>query len=145
MSDLSISVKRGRVVPMPPLLIYVAGPYRAPTTWGINCNIHKARVWGAALAKLGVYPVIPHSNTAHFDGIADDKFWLDGTMQLLHRCDAAIFIEGWQDSSGSRAEMERALSVQMPVFDVENPSHQSLKDWVSSIVKIDLHDTENIW
>ena len=131
---------------MPPLLIYVAGPYRAPTTWGINCNIHKARLWGAELAKLGVYPVIPHSNTSHFDGIAEDKLWLDGTMQLLHRCDAAIFIEGWKDSSGARAEMERALSIQMmPVFDVENPSHPSLKDWVSSIVNIELHDTENIW
>jgi hypothetical protein len=130
---------------MPPLLIYVAGPYRAPTTWGIHCNIHKARVWGAELAKLGAYPVIPHSNTAHFDGIADDNFWLDGTMQLLHRCDAAIFIEGWRDSSGARAEMERALSVQMPVFEVDAPSHKSLGDWISTIGKSGLHDTESIW
>lgn len=134
-----------------PLLVYVAGPYRAKTTWDINCNIHKARVWGAAIAKCGAYPVIPHSNTAHFDGIADDKLWLDGTLELLSRCDAAIFIDGWRESSGSKAEWERAKVLRMPVLDVDGWSSRGganvgndLRDWLAKNPKVTaLHDTES--
>jgi hypothetical protein len=122
-----------------PFLVYVAGPYRAKTAWDINCNIHKARVWGAALAKCGAYPVIPHSNTANFDGIADDSLWLEGTLALLTRCDAAIFIDGWRESSGSKAEWERANSLLMPVLDVDGWSSRgeaaisgSLRDWLAA-------------
>lgn len=117
-----------------PLLIYVAGPYRAKTTWDINCNIHKARVWGATLARCGAYPVIPHSNTSNFDGIAEDSLWLEGTLALLTRCDAAIFIDGWLDSSGSKAEWERALHLRMPVLDVSGWSTRSDAN-VSSDIK----------
>ena len=46
---------------MKPLLIYVAGPYRAPTAWGIEQNIHAARAMGVQIAKHGAYPVIPHA------------------------------------------------------------------------------------
>lgn len=104
--------------PPVPLLVYVAGPYRAPTTWEVHKNIHNARLWGAALAKAGAYPVIPHSNTAHMDGAASDQLWLSGTMELMRRCDGAIFISGWEQSKGSMAEMEEAKRLELPILDV---------------------------
>lgn len=99
------------------LLIYVAGPYRAPTVWETDKNIHNARVWGAALAKHNVYPVIPHSNMGHMEGAADDSLWLTGALELLSRCDGAIFIPGWSRSRGAGTEYEVAISNRISVLD----------------------------
>lgn len=100
-------------------LIYVAGKYRAKTAWEIDCNIHKARQFGVLVARQGAYPVIPHSNTAHFDGVAPDSFWLEGTLELLSRCDGAVFIDRWRESSGSVGEWFLAERLNMPVLDGE--------------------------
>jgi hypothetical protein len=69
-------------------LVYIAGPYRAPTTWDVDQNIHRAREIGAIVAGLGAYPIIPHSNTAHMDGAADDVLWLAGIAahNTLDKC-----------------------------------------------------------
>lgn len=113
-----------------PPLIYVAGPYRAATTWQIDRNITNARVWGAKLAGWGAYPVIPHSNTAHMDGAADDALWLAGTMELLRRCDGAIFIEGWKESRGSCAEWDEATRLNLPRMDARSLSESDIEEWV---------------
>lgn len=97
-------------------LIYVVGPYRAATTWQRDVNIHAARVLGAAVAELGAMPVIPHSNTAHMDGLRDDAFWLEGTLELMRRCDAVITVPYWGMSAGSRGEVAEATARSMPVF-----------------------------
>jgi hypothetical protein len=97
-------------------LIYVAGPYRAATGWGIEQNIQRARALGAEVAALGAYPVIPHSNTAHMDGLATDELWLRGTLELMRRCDAVIFTPDWRQSSGARDERTDARRLDMPRF-----------------------------
>lgn len=113
-------------------LVYVAGPYRAKTTYEIHCNIHDAREWGASLAELGVYPVIPHSNTAHFDGLADDEFWLAGTLCLLERCDAVLLMPRWADSKGATAEAEAARFLHKPIFDAAKEDGP-LEPWIDSL------------
>jgi hypothetical protein len=112
-------------------LVYVAGPYRSPTAWGIEQNIVRARAWGAELAKAGAYPVIPHSNTSHFDGLAADDFWLAGTLELLRRCDGAVFIPGWTASSGSKAEHAAAHELGIDVLEVTITS--VLEPWVARL------------
>jgi len=94
-----------------PLLVYVAAPYRADTPYGVEKNIQNARRWGAIIASLGAYPVIPHSNTSHFGGLAPDEVFLKGTMRLMHACDLAVFLyedRGGKEhfSSGVRAEKD---------------------------------------
>ena len=118
-----------------PPLIYVAGPYRAATTWQIDRNITNARVWGAKLAGWGAYPVIPHSNTAHMDGVADDSLWLAGTMELLRRCDGAIFIEGWLDSSGAKQEWAEASRLNLRRVDARSLSESDIEEWVKDVRK----------
>ena len=118
-----------------PPLIYVAGPYRAATTWQIDRNITNARAWGAKLAKWGAYPVIPHSNTAHMDGAADDALWLAGTMELLRRCDGAIFIEGWKESRGSCAEWDEVVRLKQPRMDARFLSEPDIEEWVKDVRK----------
>jgi hypothetical protein len=108
-------------------LVYVAGPYRAPTGWGIECNIVAARKLGAAVAQLGAFPVVPHANTAHYDGLAGDAFWLEGTLELLRRCDAVVLVDGWRDSSGTRGEVAEAERLGKMVFS----SIDALADWIA--------------
>lgn len=96
-------------------LVYVAGPYRAVTGWGIETNIQRARAVGAMVVAAGGYPVIPHSNTSHFDGLAPDDLFLTGTLALLDRCDAFVVLHGWQGSKGTTAEVARAKARHLPI------------------------------
>lgn len=84
-------------------LVYVAGAYRATTTAAVDSNIALAREIGKQVAKCGAYPVIPHANTAHFDGI--DLPWLEATLELCTRCDAIVTCPGWERSEGSSIEV----------------------------------------
>lgn len=107
-----------------PLLIYIAGPYRGKTSWQVDENIQNARRWGVAVARAGAehggaYPVIPHSNTAHFDGEASDKLWLDGTLELMRRCDGVLLTGAWRNSVGASAEFEAALKWRIPTLSPE--------------------------
>lgn len=99
-------------------LIYIAGPYRAPTRWQEEQNVRVAEAIGYKVARLGAYPVIPHSNTRpYFADAQPGEFWLDGTLELLRRCDAVLLITGWENSEGARGERHEAQSRGTPVFD----------------------------
>ncbi len=98
------------------------------------------RELGALVAGLGAYPIIPHSNTSHFDGLATDTFWLEGTLQLLRRCDAVLMAEDWERSSGSRAERIEALRLSIPVF----YTLESLHSWLSSGEQLEAMGVMNV-
>ena len=95
-------------------LVYIAGPFRAPTYWGILNNIKAAEAVGLQVARAGHSPVIPHSNTGSFHGEGEDQFWLEATMALLRRCDAVVCTNDWMDSSGARAEVAEAKRLRIP-------------------------------
>lgn len=100
-------------------LLYVAGRYRAPDRAGIAQNIAAARQVGLAAARLGWYPVIPHSNTSHLDQYAPelgDDYWLRGTLELMTRCDALVLVPGWETSEGAQAEIRRADELRIPIY-----------------------------
>jgi len=107
-------------------VIYVAGSYRASTVWDVDRNIVAARELGAEVMRLGAIPLIPHSNTSHMDGIVDDEFILEGTMELCRRCDALITVKGWKTSGGSRLEVEEMVRLGKPVFETVS----ALRDWL---------------
>ena len=99
-------------------LLYIAGPYRAKTSAEVVGNINFA--WLVALEVVrtcpDVFPVVPHLNTQHMDGAAPDQYFLDGTMELLKRCDAILAIGDYRKSAGTLAELEYAAKKGMPMF-----------------------------
>lgn len=97
-------------------LIYIAGPFRGPTPWDVECNVRKAEALALAVWRMGAAALCPHTNTRFFDKQADDKVWLDGTMEMLRRCDALILGENWRKSSGTKGEIREALRLDIPVF-----------------------------
>lgn len=122
-----------------PLLIYIAGPYRATTAWRREQNIHRARAWGVVVARAGAYPVIPHANTAHFDGEAPDELWLAGTLALMRKCDGVLLIDGWCYPNGACAECDEAVRLGIPVLDadaeIEDANAIGASDLVSAWLK----------
>ncbi len=107
-------------------IVYIAGPFRAPTSWGIAENVRNAERTAYDCARVGGMPLCPHANTAHFHGTLTDEFWLDGTMELLRRCDAVLLAPRWHLSSGTLAEIEEAKLLDIPVF----KDHIALRDWL---------------
>lgn len=99
-------------------VIYIAGPFRAPTAWAIAENVRAAERMGLEVARRGAMPLIPHANIAHFHGEGNDQLWIDGKLELLRRCDAAVFIPGWITSRGSQCEWAECLRRRMPALDL---------------------------
>lgn len=99
-------------------LVYIAGPYRAGTPWLVEQNIRRAEELGLRVAMLGAMPVIPHSMCRFFDGERTGQFWVDGTLELMRRCDAVMLVSGWTESVGTRGEVEEAKRIGIPVFAV---------------------------
>lgn len=110
-----------RTLPASTPLVYVAGPYRGKTPWDVEQNVRRAEALGFEVARLGAYPVIPHTNTRpHFEHLHGDKWWLDSTLALLARCDAAVFTANWEQSVGAKAEMGWCVEHRLPAF-IEMP------------------------
>jgi len=97
-------------------IVYIAGPFRGKTAWQIAENVRNAERIGLEVAKQGAMPLIPHANTAHFHGTLEDQFWLDGTLELLRRCDAIMLCPGWEKSVGSQEERAEMYRLKRPVF-----------------------------
>jgi hypothetical protein len=100
-------------------VIYIAGPVRAPTPWDVTENIRAAERWAFEVAKLGFMPLCPHSNTGHFHGSLSETFFIDGTAELLRRCDGAVFIPGWPKSMGSQGEFKICAERRIPACDLD--------------------------
>lgn len=116
------------------LLVYVAGPYRPiactvngdPKHFDTQYNIDVARVSAHKVARRGsdhgLFPVCPHLNTANFEDAvcgAEDSYWLEGTMEMLIRCDALVTVRhpALIYSKGTKMEIEAARELGIPVFE----------------------------
>jgi hypothetical protein len=100
-------------------LIYIAGPYRAKTIHGTKLNIRAAELRAEDAVRAGHYPIVPHLCTAFMDGLASDQHFLDGTLEAMRRCDEVWLCEGWRDSHGSKLEVATALTLGIPVKDLD--------------------------
>ena len=97
--------------------IYIAGPYRAEHPYQVAANVRRARDVADEVALMGFFPIVPHTMTAHMDGIQDDKFWLDGTLELMDRAaDIVVMLPGSAYSQGAREERTAALAKELPVY-----------------------------
>jgi hypothetical protein len=100
-------------------VVYIAGPFRGPTPWDVECNVRHAEALSLEVARLGAMPLCPHTATRFFDHQLTDDFWLAGTMELLARCDGMVLVPGWERSTGSRGEVAFATREGIPIFDTD--------------------------
>lgn len=98
-------------------LVYIIGPFRAKNSWEKEKNVHSALQAAHQVASLGCMPIIPHSMTKAFDGTFSDQFWLDGTLELMRRCDCVFVSEPdrIENSEGSKQEIREARNLKIPI------------------------------
>lgn len=106
-------------------IIFIAGPYFGNGDRSmIHDNIRHAEKYQIALANAGLGFFCPHNHTEHFEAkaSADENFYRQLDMIFLRKtADAVLAIPGWETSSGSRAEIEYAKKIGLPVFFPESP------------------------
>ena len=92
-------------------LIYIAGPYRGgnDTAWGRERNVMEANDLARGLLSRRFGVVVPHAMYHNIDDEwinAETIMW--SCLQVLKRCDAIVFLPGWEESEGSREEWQFA-------------------------------------
>ena len=100
------------------LIAFIAGPFRGSNPWEVEQNIRRAEEVAFKVAELGIMPLCPHTNTRFFDGTLTDEFWLEGTSELLRRCDMVVLAEKDAESKsmGTLNECIEARYHNMPVY-----------------------------
>lgn len=98
-------------------VIYIAGPFRGRNAWEIECNIRRAESLAMSVWHLGGAAICPHANTRYFQGLLDDKVWLDGDLAILAKCDAVVLTDNWITSRGAVEEVIFAIEHGIPVFE----------------------------
>jgi nucleoside 2-deoxyribosyltransferase len=99
------------------IVVYVAGPYRAETPWLIEDNIRRAETYSLILWRHKFVALCPHTQTRFFQGSAPDHVFLEGTLEMMRRCDAVFLLPGWEKSSGTRGELHEANRLGIPAFE----------------------------
>lgn len=113
-------------------VIYIAGPYTADNSWEIESNIRRAEELGYIVTQEGFSVIIPHSNTRFFHGTNTPEFWYEATLELLRRCDAVVFVPGYEKSKGSLSEEYEACKLGLPIYRpvIDAPP---LRDWLRTL------------
>lgn len=98
-------------------VVYIAGPFRSNSAWGVEQNIRRAEETALRVWLSGAAAICPHANTRFYSGVADDELWLKGDIAILSRCDAVVLVPGWESSSGAMDERAFAERHNIPVFE----------------------------
>ena len=114
--------------------VYIAGPYTAADALAIERNVRRAEDLAYEVARLRAMPVCPHTNL-RFASHDLAAFLSPATLELMRRCDAVIFVYGWEFSEGARGEHREAKRLGMPMFfNVPESAAglRSLRAWIES-------------
>ena len=98
-------------------VLYIAGPYSAPTEDGIENNIDVARDAGRRLLDLGYSVIIPHTMTGHMEG--PHELFLQADLEIIKRLqpgDGLYMLEGWLYSRGARKEWRLAHEMGLRIY-----------------------------
>lgn len=98
-------------------VVYIGGPYNAPTQHEVELNIRAAEALALKVWRLGAVPVCPHTMTRFYGDSLPRAVWLAGDLELLRRSDALLLVKGWEESAGTRAEVECAAKLHIPTFE----------------------------
>lgn len=90
-------------------LVYIAGPFRGPAPSDVDRNIERAEAAARFAVTRGVFPVTPHSIGARLQDVgSQESFWLPGTLELMRRCDEVWVVPKFEQSKGTRNEIDEA-------------------------------------
>jgi hypothetical protein len=120
-------------------IIFIAGAYIGDgKTETIEHNIREAEKYAIALADKQVGFFCPHKHTEHFNSgyksTAPEKFYYDLDFYFLtHIADAVLVVPGWENSNGTKRELEWVKEKGMKIFYPKNPTDiEEIIRWAKS-------------
>lgn len=98
--------------------VYTIGPYTAPTDEQIQHNIEVAREAMVQLLAEGFAVLCPHTLTA---GLEKEprltyEHFMSNDFEWLGLCDRALLLPGWENSNGSKLEVDFCKAQGIPMF-----------------------------
>ena len=97
-------------------LVYIAGKYSDKTLHAQLDNIKAAEKLAIELWSKDIAALCPHKNTALFDDVASWKTFMEGSYEMLKRCDAILMVSNWTFSKGAKLEWDYAHENNIPIF-----------------------------
>jgi hypothetical protein len=110
--------------------IYIAGPYSSDNVLGVLRNMRRGMRLATKVFKAGFAPFCPHLDY-HFTLQAEENNdftvgdYYNYSMAWLEVSDAVLLLPGWRDSTGTKAEVDRAYELNIPVFE----HFKALQEW----------------
>lgn len=98
------------------MIVYVAGPYTAADSWRREENIRRAEELSLEVLRIGHYPICPHTMSRFFFGQVPEAVAIAWGLDLVRVSEALLLVSGWQDSAGTRTEIELARKLGLPVY-----------------------------
>ncbi len=106
-------------------IIFIAGPYfGGGDSNKIEKNIRNAEKYQIVLANHGIGFFCPHNHTEHFEkkANASENFYRELDMLFLKRAaDAMLALPDWEESKGSKAEIEWARKNKFKILFPKSP------------------------
>ena len=100
--------------------IYVAGPYSADNVLDVLKNIGRGEKMCAQLFNNGYAPFCPWHDKSYVTDAPEAEFTVEQfynySMAWLDVSDAVLLLDGWENSKGTLAEIDRAQSLGIPIF-----------------------------
>lgn len=100
------------------MLVYVSGPYSAPTPEEVDANIERAAQLAVQLWAKGHAVICPHLNTAGFerrDPQIHYEAYIAVDLNMIARCDCLVLTADWQRSNGAHIERDYAKRLGIPI------------------------------
>jgi len=105
------------------MLVYLATPYSHKEPFVRHERFEKVNEVAARLMEDGyaVFSPISHSHPIEQHMTADQQsweFWERQDVPILKACDQlfVLMLDGWKESVGVRAEIEKANELNLPIF-----------------------------
>lgn len=117
-----------------PLLIYIAGPYRAADPWRVNLNVNRAECVATMVWEAGHLSLCPHANTRYASSRVTDAQYLAGTMEMMRRCDAVLVLPKHAESEGTLGEIADAEARGIPVMRLAKISRMEVEIALAAVL-----------